>query len=125
MINPKRALAQDLTSPIQLICPVYKGNISEAEWDLRVQLAANYRLCALYGWTDLVFTHISVRLPDEDGEERFLIDPYGLMFDEMAASSLVKIDLDGNICQETSYSSIRRASLFIRPSTPRVTMRIV
>jgi len=57
----------------------------------------------MYGWTDLVFTHISVRLPDEDGEHRFLINPYGVMFDEMTASSLVKIDTEGNICQDTSY----------------------
>lgn len=85
-----------------------EGKVSDAEWALRVQLAATYRLCALYGWTDLVFTHISVRLPDEandkgEMEERFLINPYGVMFDEMTASSLVKIDLNGKVCQETPY----------------------
>ena len=80
-----------------------QGKVSDAEWAARVQLAATYRLCALYGWTDLVFTHISMRLPDEDGDERFLINPYGVMFDEMTASSLVKIDLDGKICQDTPY----------------------
>lgn len=80
-----------------------KGKVSATEWDLRCQLAATYRLCALHGWTDLVFTHISARLPDEDGEERFLINPYGVMFDEMTASCLVKIDLHGNICSETPY----------------------
>ena len=80
-----------------------KGQVSETEWKLRCELAATYRLCALYGWTDLVFTHSSARLPDENGEERFLINPYGLMFDEMTATSLVKIDLHGNICQETPY----------------------
>ena len=80
-----------------------EGTVSDAEWAARVQLAATYRLCALYGWTDLVFTHISMRLPDENGEERFLINPYGVMFDEMTASSLVKIDLDGKICQDTPY----------------------
>ncbi|KIN62060.1 Class II aldolase/adducin domain protein [Sulfitobacter noctilucicola] len=83
--------------------PSLKGSVSDAEWELRVELAATYRLCALYGWTDLVFTHISAKLPDEDGQERFLINPYGIMFDEMTASCLVKIDLDGNICQETPY----------------------
>jgi len=83
--------------------PSLKGKVSDTEWDLRKQLAATYRLCAMYGWTDLVFTHISVRLPDEDGEHRFLINPYGVMFDEMTASSLVKIDTEGNICQDTSY----------------------
>ncbi len=80
-----------------------EGNVSDIEWKLRCELAATYRLCAIYGWTDLVFTHISVRLPNEDGEERFLINPYGVMFDEMTASSLIKIDLDGNAKQETPY----------------------
>lgn len=91
----------DIPDPVDLPC--VKGTVSAEEWDLRVQLAATYRLCALHGWTDLVFTHISARLPDENGEERFLINPYGLMFDEITASSLVKIDLDGNICQDTPY----------------------
>ena len=80
-----------------------EGKVSDIEWKLRCELAATYRLCAVYGWTDLVFTHISVRLPDEDGEERFLINPYGVMFDEMTASSLIKIDLNGNAKQETPY----------------------
>lgn len=80
-----------------------EGKVSDAEWQIRCDLAATYRLCAMHGWTDLVFTHISARLADEDGEERFLINPYGVMFDEMTASSLVKIDLDGNIKQDTPY----------------------
>ena len=80
-----------------------RGKVSAEEWVLRRDLAATYRLCAMHGWSDLVFTHISVRLPDEDGHERFLINPYGVMFDEMTASSLVKIDLDGKICQDTDY----------------------
>ena len=91
----------DIPDPQSL--PSLKGEVSETEWDLRCQLAATYRLCALHGWTDLVFTHISARLPDENGEERFLINPYGVMFDEMTASCLVKIDLHGNICSETPY----------------------
>jgi len=80
-----------------------QGKVSDIEWQLRVELAALYRLCALYGWTDLVFTHISAKLPDEDGEERFLINPYGVLFDEMTASSLVKIDLEGNIIGDSPY----------------------
>jgi len=80
-----------------------EGQVSDVEWALRKELAATYRLVAMYGWTDLVFTHISVRLPDEDGKERFLINPYGVMFDEMTASSLVKIDTEGNVCQDTPY----------------------
>jgi ribulose-5-phosphate 4-epimerase/fuculose-1-phosphate aldolase len=67
-----------------------KQAVSAAEWELRVQLAACYRLVALYGWSDLVFTHISARVPGP--EHHFLINPYGLMFDEITASSLVKVD---------------------------------
>jgi ribulose-5-phosphate 4-epimerase/fuculose-1-phosphate aldolase len=64
------------------------------EWQLRVDLAACYRLAAHYGWSDLIFTHISVRLPGP--EHHFLINPYGLMFDEITASSLVKVDQQCN-----------------------------
>ncbi len=67
-----------------------KEVVSAQEWELRVQLAACYRLVALYGWSDLVFTHISARVPGP--EHHFLINPYGLMFDEITASSLVKVD---------------------------------
>lgn len=74
-----------------------EGKVSDIEWKTRKDLAATYRLCAMHAWTDLVFTHISARLPDEDGEERFLINPYGVMFDEMTASALVKIDTNGKI----------------------------
>ena len=80
-----------------------EGKVSDLEWKIRVDLAALYRLIALHGWSDLVFTHISARLPDEDGEHRFLINPYGVMFDEMTASALVKIDMDGVIKQDTPY----------------------
>lgn len=71
-----------------------KDRVSAEEWRLRVDLAAAYRLVAAYKWDDLVFTHISARLPGP--EHHFLINPYGLMFDEITASSLVKIDLQGN-----------------------------
>lgn len=64
--------------------------VSQEEWKLRVDLAACYRLVALYGWSDLVFTHITARVPGP--EHHFLINPYGLMFDEVTASSLVKVD---------------------------------
>ena len=70
--------------------PSVKDKVSTEEWKLRVDLAACYRLVALYGWSDLVFTHISARIPGP--EHHFLINPYGLMFDEITASSLVKID---------------------------------
>lgn len=71
-----------------------KDLVSPAEWQLRVDLAACYRLVAAYGWSDLVFTHISARVPGP--EHHFLINPYGLMFDEITASSLVKVDQQCN-----------------------------
>lgn len=74
--------------------PNLQNQVSPEEWALRVDLAACYRLVALYGWSDLVFTHISARLPGP--EHHFLINPYGLMFDEITASSLVKVDLACN-----------------------------
>jgi ribulose-5-phosphate 4-epimerase/fuculose-1-phosphate aldolase len=76
-----------------------KQVVSAEEWQLRVDLAACYRLAALYGWSDLVFTHISAKLPASvtpAGEHHFLINPYGLMFDEITASSLVKVDRQCN-----------------------------
>jgi ribulose-5-phosphate 4-epimerase/fuculose-1-phosphate aldolase len=78
-----------------------KGKVSAEEWQARVDLAALYRLVALYGWDDLIYTHISARIPGP--EHHFLINPYGMLFEEITASSLVKIDLDGNILQETPY----------------------
>lgn len=78
-----------------------QSQVSEAEWQLRVDLAACYRLVALFGWDDLVFTHISARLPGPD--HHFLINPYGWMFDEVTASSLVKIDLAGRKLDDGPY----------------------
>jgi ribulose-5-phosphate 4-epimerase/fuculose-1-phosphate aldolase len=74
----------------------------EAEWQQRVNLAACYRLIAHYGWDDLVDTHVSARVPGPD--HHFLINPYGLMFDEITASSLVKVDLEGNQLSQSEYS---------------------
>ncbi|PAV26619.1 class II aldolase [Tamilnaduibacter salinus] len=81
--------------------PSKKGVVSDEEWQLRVDLAAAYRLIALYGWDDLIFTHISVRIPGD--EHHFLINPYGMMFDEITASSLVRIDQDGNKLNPDDY----------------------
>jgi ribulose-5-phosphate 4-epimerase/fuculose-1-phosphate aldolase len=78
-----------------------KNEVSPAEWEARVNLAAAYRLTALFGWDDLVFTHISARVPGPD--HHFLINPYGMMFDEITASSLVKIDLDGRKVSASPY----------------------
>ena len=74
--------------------PSLQNQVSTEEWQLRVDLAACYRLVAAYGWSDLVFTHISARIPGP--EHHFLINPYGLMFDEITASSLVKVDQQCN-----------------------------
>ena len=75
--------------------------VSSQEWQVRVDLAAAYRLVADYGWDDLVFTHISARVPGPD--HHFLINPYGMMFEEITASSLVKVDLEGRIVLESDY----------------------
>jgi ribulose-5-phosphate 4-epimerase/fuculose-1-phosphate aldolase len=75
--------------------------VSEAEWQARTDLAAAYRLVAYYGWDDLIFTHISSRVPGP--EHHFLINPYGMLFDEITASSLVKVDLDGKLVMDSPY----------------------
>jgi ribulose-5-phosphate 4-epimerase/fuculose-1-phosphate aldolase len=84
--------------------------ISEAEQKLRVQLAAAYRVADQLGWSELIYTHISARVPGP--EHHFLINPYGLRFDEVTASSLVKIDVDGNPVSENSYS-VNKAGFII------------
>lgn len=76
--------------PDDVRVPSLRGRVSEQEWQLRGDLAACYRLIALYGWDDLVFTHVSARVPGP--EHHFLINPYGMMFEEITASSLVKVD---------------------------------
>ena len=81
--------------------PSLQGKVSDEEWQLRVDLAAAYRLVALYGWSDLVFTHISARIPGP--EHHFLINPYGLMFDEITASSLVKVDQACNKLSDSPF----------------------
>jgi ribulose-5-phosphate 4-epimerase/fuculose-1-phosphate aldolase len=78
-----------------------REQVSAAEWQARIDLAAAYRLVALYGWDDLIFTHISARVPGP--EHHFLLNPYGMMFEEVTASSLVKIDLAGNKVMDSPY----------------------
>jgi ribulose-5-phosphate 4-epimerase/fuculose-1-phosphate aldolase len=78
-----------------------KDQVSAEEWAIRVDLAAAYRLVALYGWDDIIFTHLSARVPGP--EHHFLINPYNLMFEEITASSLVKIDVEGHPVMETPY----------------------
>jgi ribulose-5-phosphate 4-epimerase/fuculose-1-phosphate aldolase len=81
--------------------PSMEGKVSEEEWKLRVDLAAAYRLVAHYGWDDLIFTHMSVRVPGP--EHHFLLNPYNLMFEEVTASSLVKVDLNGNPVEPSPF----------------------
>ena len=78
-----------------------QSQVSAEEWQLRVNLAAAYRLIALYGWDDLVFTHVSARIPGP--EQHFLINPYGMLFEEVTASSLVKVDQQGNKVIDSPY----------------------
>jgi ribulose-5-phosphate 4-epimerase/fuculose-1-phosphate aldolase len=84
--------------PTAAISRAAKSNIAPAEWEQRVQLAACYRLVEHFGWTDLIYTHISARVPDEPGH--FLLNRFGLLFDEVTASNLIKVDLDGNLVDE-------------------------
>jgi ribulose-5-phosphate 4-epimerase/fuculose-1-phosphate aldolase len=78
-----------------------RERVTPEEWEQRVALAAAYRLVAHFRWDDLIFTHLSARVPGP--EHHFLINPYGMTFDEVIASSLVKVDLDGNKVMDTPY----------------------
>ena len=90
--------------------PSLKEVVSAEEWQLRCDLAACYRLVAAYGWSDLVFTHISARVPGTD--HSFLINPYGMMFDEVTASSLILVDQEGNKRSESPFP-VNRAGFVI------------
>ena len=90
-----------MNAPEKLLIPSMQQRVSAEEWQTRVDLAACYRLVADFGWSDLVFTHITARVPGT--EDQFLINPYGMMFDEITASSLVKIDLNGNKIEESPF----------------------
>lgn len=94
------------------------SQISDAERAIRVDLAAAYRLVALYGWDDLIFTHISARIPGP--EHHFLINPYGLMFEEITASSLVKIDLNGHPVGEQMHVRVNPAGFTIHSAIHEV-----
>jgi ribulose-5-phosphate 4-epimerase/fuculose-1-phosphate aldolase len=85
----------------QLDIPGLEGKVSDEEWAIRVDLAAAYRLVAYYGWDDLIFTHLSARIPGP--ENHFLLNPYNLMFEEVTASSLVKVDESGAPVDPTPF----------------------
>jgi ribulose-5-phosphate 4-epimerase/fuculose-1-phosphate aldolase len=84
-----------------VVIPSLQGKVSDEEWAIRVDLAAAYRMVAYFGWDDLVFTHLSARIPGP--EHHFLLNPYQLMFEEVTASSLVKVDVHGNPVDPTPF----------------------
>lgn len=78
-----------------------KDQVSEEEWKARCDLAALYRLVRMHEWDDLFFTHISMRVPGPD--EHFLINPFGLLYEDVTASNMVKVDLEGNVLPPSRY----------------------
>ncbi|HXX11254.1 MAG TPA: class II aldolase/adducin family protein [Burkholderiales bacterium] len=90
--------------------PSVRERVSRAEWEVRCDLAAAYQLAALFKWTDLIYTHFSARVP---GSEDLLINSYGLLFDEITASSLVKIDKDGKVIDDPIGMGINYAGFVI------------
>lgn len=105
----------DLSQPA---LPSMQHKVSPGEWQARIDLAACYRLVALFGMNDLVYNHVTARVPEEDGH--FLINPYGYAYEEITASSLVKIDLEGKLVQDsgTGYG-INRAGFVIHSAVHR------
>lgn len=91
-------------------------SVDEAEWQCRVDLAAAYRLASHFGWTDLIYNHITAKIPGK--KDRFLINPLGLMYDEVTASNLIEIDFDGNIMSDTRHR-INRAGFVIHSAIHR------
>jgi len=87
-----------------------RSRASKEEWEMRCDLAAAYQLAALFKWTDLIYTHFSARVP---GSSHLLINPYGLMFDEITASTLVKIDKDGNVVDDPTGMGVNYAGFVI------------
>ncbi len=91
----------EVTPLEQVEIPSLEGQVSDEEWAIRVDLAAAYRMIAHFGWDDLIFTHLSARIPGP--EHNFLLNPYNLMFEEVTASSLVKVDANGNPVEPTPF----------------------
>jgi len=97
--------------------PSLQDQVSPEEWQLRVDLAACYRLVAAYGWSDLIFTHISARIPGP--EHHFLINPYGMLFEEVTASSLIKVDQQGEKLSDSPHP-VNRAGFVIHSAVHAV-----
>lgn len=94
-----------------------RQRVSAEEWEVRVKLAAAYRLAALFRWTDHIYTHFSARVPGPD--EHFLINAYGLLFDEITASNLVKVDVDGTLIDDPAGLGINQAGYVIHSAIHR------
>lgn len=114
MVNRSVGVAKSVVSmnaapPARAMGPT-RDRVSPAEWQARVELAALYRLAAHFRWTDTIYTHISLRVP---GEFSFLINPFGLLYEEVTASSLVKVDIDGEILDDPVGLGINRAGFVI------------
>ena len=105
------------TTPIQLeiAYPDTPKGMSDAEWHARVDLAAAYRLTHFYGWTSVVYNHITLRIP---GTDTFLINPFGLTYDEITASNLTCVDLDGNKVSDDNWP-VNRAGYVIHAAIHR------
>lgn len=99
-----------MTRATESLVPLLREKVDVMEWQARVELAALYRLVAMRGWDDMIYTHISARIPGAQGQ--FLINPYGLFFEEITASSLVRIDQDGQVLQDSPYP-VNRAGFVI------------
>jgi len=99
-----------MSANLKTIKPSVRERVSKEEWQMRVDLAAAYQLAAIYKWTDLIYTHFSGRVP---GTDEFLINPYGMMFDEITASNLVKIGWDGKILDDPLGMGVNEAGFVI------------
>jgi ribulose-5-phosphate 4-epimerase/fuculose-1-phosphate aldolase len=100
-LNCRQPRLKETRPMAHAVADVRPSEFSAEEWALRVDLAACYRIVDYLGWTELIFNHITARLPGP--ENHFLINPYGLWYDEVTASNLVKIDLAGNIIGESDW----------------------
>ena len=94
-----------MTAVIQFPVPSVRDKVSPAEWKTRVDLAAAYRIAHHLGWTHTIYNHISAKVPGADNQ--FLLNPFGLMYREITASSLVKVDLEGNVLDDSPFEVIR------------------
>jgi ribulose-5-phosphate 4-epimerase/fuculose-1-phosphate aldolase len=111
MARPIRSAETPVSTPLKSVQSTsLRQRVTREEWQMRVDLAAAYQLAALFKWTDLIYTHFSARVP---GTEDFLLNPYGMMFDEVTASSLVKIDWDGKIIEDPLGMGVNEAGFVI------------